>query len=339
MIKLKNGIALLLSTLMILGLTACSSKNENNINGESNNETSLDSDSHYPVTITTYNYKNEPVDITFDKAPEKVVAVYQNSIETLLALGLEDKIEIAAGLDHEVKDEYKDAFSKVNYIEEFTPSKETVVMEQPDFILSWYSLFSDKNLGDVDYWHQNNINTYMALNSGAAQDRTLENEKADILNLGKIFNVEDKANQIVNEIDTKTNEVENSVKDQEKQTTLIIEYMDGQIYTYGAKTLGGDMVQKLGAELLNPNGGNISEEDLIKLNPDSIFVVYMDKTDEDMSKEAINTVMNNKALSSLNAIKHERVNSIALGEMYCSGIRTIDGINTFANGLYPNLNK
>ena len=339
MIKLKKGIALLLSTLMILGLTACSSKNENNINGESNNETSLDSDSHYPVTITTYNYKNEPVDITFDKAPEKVVAVYQNSIETLLALGLEDKIEIAAGLDHEVKDEYKDAFSKVNYIEEFTPSKETVVMEQPDFILSWYSLFSDKNLGDVDYWHQNNINTYMALNSGAAQDRTLENEKADILNLGKIFNVEDKANQIVNEIDTKTNEVENSVKDQEKQTTLIIEYMDGQIYTYGAKTLGGDMVQKLGAELLNPNGGNISEEDLIKLNPDSIFVVYMDKTDEDMSKEAINTVMNNKALSSLNAIKHERVNSIALGEMYCSGIRTIDGINTFANGLYPNLNK
>lgn len=339
MIKLKKGIALLLSTLMILGLTACSSKNENNINGESNNETSLDSDSHYPVTITTYNYKNEPVDITFDKAPEKVVAVYQNSIETLLALGLEDKIEIAAGLDHEVKDEYKDAFSKVNYIEEFTPSKETVVMEQPDFILSWYSLFSDKNLGDVDYWHQNNINTYMALNSGAAQDRTLENEKADILNLGKIFNVEDKANQIVNEIDTKTNEVENSVKDQEKQTTLIMEYMDGQIYTYGAKTLGGDMVQKLGAELLNPNGGNISEEDLIKLNPDSIFVVYMDRTDEDMSKEAINTVMNNKALSSLNAIKNERVNSIALGEMYCSGIRTIDGINTFANGLYPNLNK
>ena len=99
------------------------------------------------------------------------------------------------------------------------------------------------------------------------------------------------------------------------------------------------MVQKLGAELLNPNGGNISEEDLIKLNPDSIFVVYMDRTDEDMSKEAINTVMNNKALSSLNAIKNERVNSIALGEMYCSGIRTIDGINTFANGLYPNLNK
>ena len=339
MIKLKKGIALLLSTLMILGLTACSSKNENNINGESNNETSLDSDSHYPVTITTYNYKNEPVDITFDKAPEKVVAVYQNSIETLLALGLEDKIEIAAGLDHEVKDEYKDAFSKVNYIEEFTPSKETVVMEQPDFILSWYSLFSDKNLGDVDYWHQNNINTYMALNSGAAQDRTLENEKADILNLGKIFNVEDKANQIVNEIDTKTNEVENSVKDQEKQTTLIIEYMDGQIYTYGAKTLGGDMVQKLGAELLNQNGGSISEEDLIKLNPDSIIVVYMDRNDEDMSKEAINTVMNNKALSSLNAIKNERVNSIALGEMYCSGIRTIDGINTFANGLYPNLNK
>ncbi len=380
---LKKSIAIALSSILVLGLTACSTTVED----KSKEEVVKDSsNSHYPVTITTYNYEKKPVEITFEKEPESVVAVYQNSIETMLALGLEDKITLAAGLDHDVKDEYKDAFNKVKYSKEFTPDKETVIMSKPDFILedkitlaagldhdvkdeykdafnkvkyskeftpdketvimskpdfilSWYSLFGEKNLGDIDYWNENGTNTYMSLNSGAAEDRTVDNEITDILNLGKIFNVEDKAKALVDEINNGIDSVVSKVKDQEKQTALIIEYMDGQIYTYGAKTLGGDMVSKLGAELLNPDGGNISEEDLIKLNPDSIFVVYMDRSDEEVAQNEIDKVLENKALASLNAVKNNRVNSIALGEMYCSGIRTIDGINTFANGLYPQLNK
>ena len=333
---LKRSISIALSTILVLGLTACSGKTEDKNSEEVIKESSS---SHYPVTITTYNYEKEPVEITFEKEPESVVAVYQNSIETMLALGLEDKIKLAAGLDHDVKDEYKEAFSKINYSKEFTPDKETVIMSQPDFILSWYSLFADKNLGDVDYWHENGTNTYMSLNSGAASDRTVENEITDILNLGKIFNVEEKAQALVDEINKGIDSVVSKVNNQKKQTTLIIEYMDGQIYTYGAKTLGGDMISKLGGELLNPDGGNISEEDLVKLNPDSIFVVYMDRSDETVAQGEVDKVLENQALASLDAVKNKRVNSIALGEMYSSGIRTIDGINTFANGLYPQLNN
>lgn len=335
--KLKKNIALILGTILVLGITGCSTntKDSNSDVSSNNNETN----SHYPVTIQTYNYNKEPIEVTFNKAPENVVAVYQNSIETLLALGLEDNIKLAAGLDHEVKDEYKDAFSKVNYSESFTPDKETIIMEQPDLILSWYSIFDEKKLGDVDYWHSKGTNTYMMLNSGAAENRTVENEITDILNIGKIFDVEDKANTIVEEINNKIKDVTTKVKDQEKQTTLIIEYMDGQIYTYGAKSLGGDMVSRLGAELLNPEGGNISEEDLIKLNPDSIFVVYMDRQDDEVAKQEASKILDNKALASLDAVKNNRVTAIPLGEMYCSGIRTIDGIDTFTKGLYPNLSE
>ena len=312
---LKRSISIALSTILVLGLTACSGKTEDKNSEEVIKESSS---SHYPVTITTYNYEKEPVEITFEKEPE---------------------IKLAAGLDHDVKDEYKEAFSKINYSKEFTPDKETVIMSQPDFILSWYSLFADKNLGDVDYWHENGTNTYMSLNSGAASDRTVENEITDILNLGKIFNVEEKAQALVDEINKGIDSVVSKVNNQKKQTTLIIEYMDGQIYTYGAKTLGGDMISKLGGELLNPEGGNISEEDLVKLNPDSIFVVYMDRNDKTVAQGEVDKVLKNPALASLDAVKNKRVNSIALGEMYSSGIRTIDGINTFANGLYPQLNN
>ena len=334
--KLKKLTTLLLSVMLIVGLVSCGTSKQLSSNENSNVQSQENNDSHYPVTITTYNYLKEPVEITFDKAPERVVAIYQNSIETLLALGLEDKIVAAAGLDHDVKDEYKDAFSKVNYLEDFTPSKETIIMEKPDFILSWYSIFDDKRLGDIDYWNENGVNTYMSLNSGVVSERTIENEINDILNLGKIFNVEDKAQAIVDKITSTVNEVSSKVSNEEKQSAMVIEFYDDEIYTYGSKTLAGDMVTKLGAELLNPEGGNIGAEDLIKLNPDCIFVSYMDRGNENVPVEEINKILENPAFASLSAVKNKRVYSIPLGDMYSSGIRTIDGINTFANGLYEN---
>ena len=49
-------------------------------------------DSHYPVTVESYNYAGDVVTTTYEKAPERVIAVYQGSIETMLALGLEEHV-------------------------------------------------------------------------------------------------------------------------------------------------------------------------------------------------------------------------------------------------------
>lgn len=334
--NLRRITIILLSLILTLGFVGCIGKGNQKNEEQISSERIESNESHYPVSVTTYNYAKEPVEITFDKAPERVVAVYQNSIETLLALGLEDKIAAASGLDHDVREEYSDAFSKVNYLSEFTPSKETIIMEKPDFILSWYSLFSDKALGDVDYFHGSGINTYMSLNSGVASERTIENEMTDILNLGKIFNVEDKAEKMVNEIKSKVEQISTEASKNKKVSTMIVEYFDDDIFTYGAKTLGGDMVSKLGGELLNPQGGNIGAEDLINLNPDCIFISYMDGGDESIKNQEVNKILDNPAFASLNAVKNKRVYAIPLGEMYCSGIRTVDGLNTFADGLYKN---
>ena len=141
----------------------------------------------YPLTITTYDYDGNEIETTYEKAPEKVLAVYQGSIETMLALGLEDHLVATAGLDNEVPEDLKEAFSKTNYLDEFTPSLETVTMLEPDMILSWSSLFSDKNLGNVTDWIDKGCNTYYNTNTRPDGDRTLENEFTDILNIGKIF--------------------------------------------------------------------------------------------------------------------------------------------------------
>ena len=115
-----------------------------------------DGDSHYPVTITTYNYENEPVEMTFEKAPEKVFAYANSNVEELLALGLGDKIVAACGLDGDVREDLKDEFDKIQYMDT-KPSKEEVVAMEPDFIAAWYSSFSDDWLSDVSFWQERNF--------------------------------------------------------------------------------------------------------------------------------------------------------------------------------------
>ena len=300
----------------------------------------------YPLTITTYGSDGTELTTTYEKAPEKVLAVYQGSIETLLALGLEDHIIAAAGLDNEVPDEQKAAFSKLNYLDEFTPSLETVTMLEPDMIFSWGSLFGEKTLGDAAGWVEKGTNTYMNSNThpkngDVSYNKTLENEYTDILNMGKIFDVQDQAEAIVNEMkDTIDSVKEKTESIEEKPSVLILESGKNGFTNYNPTSLGGDMVTQLGGVLANPDGGSLGKEDVIAANPDVIFVVYMPYSGDDpeqLKQEKLNVILEDEAYASLDAVKNGRVVPIMLSEMYASATRTKDGIVTFAKGLYPDL--
>lgn len=302
----------------------------------------------YPLTITTYNYGKEEVQFTFEKAPERVWAQSQNNIEILLALGLGDKIVGAYGLDGEVREELRDAFATINYYDSMPPKEEIIALE-PDFITGWYSTFSDKRLGDVDFWQERGIGTYMALNSGctgpaADNPRTVENECQDILTLGKIFDVQEKAEAIVDEIRSELNSVEDYLNGKERLKVAVLEDEGGTYRVYGEDTLGGSVAIAGGAELCvgkHGENGNISAEDLIATNPDAIFMVWYDGysvNDTDYAGEhVVELITENPAFASLEAVKNGRVYAINLKYIYCSGMNTLDGVRVVAQALYPEL--
>lgn len=334
-----------LAMMMIVSLSACGKQTDTTVIGSTENGVTAQSsedlstkeaNTAYPVTIMNYNYSKESIPVTFEKAPEKVFCLYQNSIEIMLALGLEDRIVAAAGLDHPVKPEYAAAFDKINYLSDFELTKETVIMLEPDLILTWMSPFNEKKLGDVDFWHARGTNTYMAPNSNSLEEnRTLENEYRYILEIGQIFNVEERAQALVDEIKSEVERVRTQTADQAAERVMIMEFMDDSIYVYGKNTLGGDMVTTLGGEVVEGEGSSIGVEDLIHLNPDVLYVVYMDQTGQDEGTEEVNKVLNNPALASLKAVQNGRVYAMPLGEMYASAVRTIDGVTRFAEGMYP----
>ena len=307
---------------------------------EAATEASTEAENYYPVTVTTYDYEGNEITTTYEKAPERVICVYQGTIETMIALGLEDHVIASYGLDNPVKTEWEEGLSKMNYNEDvFAPDKETVTMLEPDLIFSWGSLFSEKNLGDQKEWIANGTNTYISSNTRRnGGNRTLENVYTDLLNIGKIFNCEDKAQAIVDEMKNEIADVLAKTAGQESPRVSVIEFLGDDISNYGAKQLGGDMVTSLGGTLADPDASQIGKEDLVALDPDVIFVVYMART-ENVEAEMVSKVLDDPAFADLSAVQNGRVYTIMLGDMYAATVRCIDGIRTFAAGMYPDLAK
>lgn len=301
-------------------------------------QTSAPENSHYPVTITNYNYAGEPVTYTYTQAPQRVVAVYQGSIESMIALGLEDHVVASYGLDNEVKAEWQEGFAQMNYQDDvFAPDKETVTLLQPDLILSWGSLFSEKNLGDTAAWNAKGVGTYMNSNTCPGGSRTLENEYTDLLNLGKIFDVEDRAEALVAEMRQEIESTLQAVEGRPAVRTAVVEPIGGTVTNYGANTLAGDMVTQLGGQLVQPEGSEMSKEALVTADPEVIFVVYMAYSGEDpetVMASQLAAITEDPALASLSAVQNGRVYPVMLGDIYAAGPRTVDGIRTIAAGLY-----
>ena len=298
-------------------------------------------DSHYPVTITNYNYAGEEITLTFDKAPERVLAVYQGCVETMIVLGLEDHVIASYGLDNEVKEEWKDGFSRMKYNESsFAPDKETVVMLNPDLIFSWGSIFDEKMLGDVGYWIGNGTNTYINTNTRVGGPRILENEYADILNIGKIFNVEDKAEAIVNQMKADVEKAKAASEAMPEAPSVgIIGFYDAGIRNFGLE-LAGDIAEHLKVDVMKSPERYVGKEDLIAADPDVMFIEYMPRPEgggDEVKNEELAKFLDDPALASMSAIKNGRVYPIMLGDIYAPAVRTGDGIRTIAGGVFPGI--
>ncbi len=346
MMKRRQFVAALAAAVLAFGLAGCgrsaagSPAPSEAVSSASSAAAEAGTDSgHYPVTITNYDYAGEEVSYTYTRAPGRVVAVYQGSIETMIALGLEDHVVASYGLDNEVKAEWQKGFARMHYQEDvFAPDKETVTLLEPDMILSWGSLFSEKNLGDVAEWNAKGVATYMNSNTRpGGHPRTLENEYADILNIGKIFDVEEKAEALVEEMRTAVEETLAAVEGETPGRVAVLEPLGGSISNYGASSLAGDMVTQLGGELVKPEGSEMGKEELVTADPDVIFVVYMAYSGDDPESviaSQLAAIQDDPALASLSAVQNGRVYPVMLGDIYAAGPRTIDGIRTLAAGMY-----
>ena len=297
-------------------------------------------EAYRPVTIENINEKGEARSSEYTSPPQRIVAVWQNSVETLLALGVGDRIIAGMGVPDAryIRPAYRAAYEAIPYTSLENLDVETILMMEPDLIVGWASTFSPKVLRSTAFWEGRGVHTYIAPSSArGTEDKTIAQECSDILNMGRIFNRTARAQEIVDEMQAEiafaaARTAERSVRPR----ALVIEFMGKEIRSYGQKTLAGDMLRALGAEHLAADGQSLSMEELIDLDPDALFLVVVESAYG--SEDALRAkIYDNPALQGLSCVKEHRVYTVPLYAVYSAGIRTYDGITIFAHGLYPEL--
>lgn len=294
---------------------------------------------HYPITIQNYGSDRKKIPITFKEEPKRIVTDHQNIIEALMAIDKEDSIVLAAfaGTDTRIfSGPYAEKAKKLD-ISNYRIDLESVLMANPDCIIGWQSTFSPRTLQSTYYWHDRNVNTYIAANSNSILPvGKIEDEYLFLKDLGKIFDKEKQMNKLVQDIESEIKYVYQETRHFPPQKVLILEFLGGRIVTYDKSRLAGDMVTRLGGELI-PCGRTIDAETLLMLNPDVIFIVATRGLED--KKLYTDKIYENKNFRSLKAVRNKRVYAMPLIFMYVSGTRTYDGIKAFRDGLYPNLKK
>lgn len=300
----------------------------------------------YPLTIETYNYEGQKVSQTFEKAPERIFAAFQDNIETLLALGVGDKIVGAYGFDDPKPMEgLEEAFKTIPYQQDY-PGKEAVMALQPDFITGWSSLFGEKRLGDISFWNERGTKTYMARNSGMrkGESQTVEDELLDVETLGAIVDRPEKAAELTGAIRQEMERINTHLKGKTRRTATVIEDEGSQFRVYGHETLGGNVAERGGAVLKPGAEGDpkkVGVEDLLLADPEAIFLVWYEGYTlggkEVTADELAQGFMSDPKYANLQAVKEGRVWPLNLSYVYCSGLRSGLGVQVVASHLYPEL--
>lgn len=339
---MKKIISLLLVCLLVIILAAYGQTSmSNDAEDTMYQETSADSEqSGYPVMVVSYNGNGQTYEQTFEQAPKRIVCNQPQAIQLLLRLGLKDKVVGACRSVGDVGEDYKEDFESLNFISEGDiPSKELVIDQQPDIIIGWGSTFGEDTLGDVSEWNEQGIHTYAMENTVSnAGARTVERLYTDIEKLGMIFGIQDEAQQVIDEMRSTLDMVEEKVSqlsDSQRLRVLTVQQTyENEFYGRANTDLTTNMIELAGGISLDEESGKQSIENLIKLNPDVILVI--NRTDSP-AEDKIDALINNSLLQSVPAVANNRFVIVDYVDFYGGNAETVDTIEQMAKEFYPEL--
>lgn len=289
-------------------------------------------------TVVIDNYGRE---VTFTKMPERVISMNIQTTEMLLALDLGDKVIGCSYNTCEVLPEYQEAFDQIPILSDTYASHEAIIGEEPDFVIGRNTAFREKASGTVEQFEAAGIPAYQSqgtIVSGRPEE--MDDVYADLLNLGRIFKVEDRAEALVAEMKQKIDDVQEKLASVEEPVkVLVIDSLDGNEIFTASNALETELIRLAGGKNIAPDMGSnwadISMEVATDANPDVIvFNVYEETTLEEKIAEAEAV----EALKDTPAMKNKRFVGVPLASVHES-VRAADTVQYLAENFYPELFK
>ena len=277
---------------------------------------------------------------TFTAPLERAVSLTQHTTEIMLALGLQDKMVGTAYLDDAILPQYEAAYKQIPVLADEYPSREVLLGVAPDFVISGFaSAFKrPENAGPREDLLALDIHSY--LSTGACPERTgpltMDDIYIDFLNLGKIFDVEERAEEVVASMKREVAAVEAKIADLEQKVKVFL-YDSGEDKAFTAACCGSaNLVVELagGINLFNDLEGNYknaSWEAVVERDPEVIVLI---EADWSTSAEKEQVLLTNKALADIAAVKNKRFVVVPFSST-SPGVRVPTLITTLAKAFYP----
>lgn len=257
-----------------------------------------------PVTVRFNDGRGEQ-QVIFYSPPKRAVTTSHFMTEMLLSLGLEKSMAGTAWADNDILPELLPAYESVPVLAKRYPSKEILYSVEPDFISGWHSSLDPKRLAGTEELIAMGINPYII--SSLEKGATVESVYEDYLTLGAIFDVRERALEVVETLKTSVSSAKKLRGDLEAPKVLAYDSGREAPFVVAGTGLGNDIIEKSGGENIfrdiSGNYATVSWEAVLERDPDIILIVDYGN---ESAKEKIEFFKTNEFTRELDAVRNNR---------------------------------
>lgn len=312
-------------------------------------EVAIADPTQYPLEV-----QNCGTSVSFSKPPQRVVSIGQSTTEILLSLGLADRIAGTAVWVGPVLEQYASDNASIKRLADNDPSFESVVGEQPDLVAVQFEWHVGPNgsVGTRQQFAELGIATYISPSDCVAKDNTVGGDGVrkemftmdlvyrEILDLARIFDVNDRGAELVAELKKREADARASVANAPGVSMVFwfsSKEIAGDAFVAGKNGAPAYMMSLLGTTNIIKTEEEwplVSWETIAGENPTVIVIAEMERrryaADDPALK--IQYLETDPVVGHLDAVKNKRFVRMDAQSMNPT-IRTIDGIEAVARAI------
>ena len=277
----------------------------------------------FPVTITDHAGE----EVTIDEQPESIITLQPSDTETLFAIGAGDRL---VGVSEFCN--YPEEALEIENVGAQDMDVERILELEPD--LAFVSGYHHSSHSDIlDQYREAGIDV-VVVDGPESFDATYDT----ISMIGEASGNTEEADEVVEEMQQGMEDLAEQAEavDEDDRKSVWVEVAPSpDIFTTGEGTFMHEMLETINAENAAAEfegWANISEEEIVTLEPDTIITTYGYYVDDPEEE-----ILSRDGWSSVPAVENEDIHDIDSDQVTRSGPRLVEGTRELAEAVYPDV--
>lgn len=278
--------------------------------------------------------------VTFEAPPSRAISNDVNLTEMMLVLGLADRMVGYTGISgwKTLDEEMRAGVEELPELSAKYPSKEVIVGADADFFFAGWN-YGMKVGGDVtpETLEPFGVKVYELTESCThIMDKpkaSIEDMYADLMNLGKIFGVEDTATALIEGYKAELAAFAEGLEGGAPVRAFVYDSGEDKPFTAGLYAMPTALIEAAGGtNVMNgfeKSWGTVTWEAVVEQNPEVIIIVNYGNVTAEQKREFM---MSNPAFAEIDAVKNDRFVTLEYVEA-TPGPRNIKAIKTLAEAF------